>query len=65
MKQGAERRREVKTRLTDAAYEELQFHKAANGFDSDSAALASIVEKHLLGANYLLRTALRRNGELA
>lgn len=60
MKKRAEHKSEVKTRLTDAAYDELQFYKAANGFDSDAAALASIVEKHLLGANYLLRQAARR-----
>lgn len=60
MKQRAEHRNEVKTRLTDTVYDELQFFKTANGFDSDSAALSALVEKALLGANYPLRDLMRR-----
>lgn len=60
MKQRADPRTEVKTRLTDAVYDELQLFKTANGFDSDSAALSALVEKALFGANYPLRDLMRR-----
>ncbi|WP_423197876.1 hypothetical protein DFLDMN_001514 [Cupriavidus sp. H19C3] len=63
MKSRAPYRSEVKTRLTDEAYAEFQLYKEANGYHSEAAALSTIVEKFLLGANHPLRSIVRRESD--
>ena len=49
MSRRTEYRNEVKTRLSDRAYQGLQAFKALQGIGSDSAALARITEILLFG----------------
>jgi len=58
MSRRAEYRNEAKTRLRDRAYDALQLYKQVNGIDSDSAAIARIVEQHLFGAVGTLPVAI-------
>ncbi len=45
----AEFRNEIKTRLRDRAYEALQLYKRVNGIESDSAAVARLVDVAMFG----------------
>lgn len=49
MSRRAEFRNEVKTRLKDRSYDALQAFKQVHGIDSDSAAVARIVDLGLFG----------------
>ncbi|MFX1675177.1 hypothetical protein PWR63_23505 [Paraburkholderia sp. A2WS-5] len=49
MSRRTEYRNEVKTRLSDRAYEGMQAFKALHGIESDSAALARITDLLLFG----------------
>jgi hypothetical protein len=52
MKNRAAYRTEVKTRLTDTVYDRLQLFKQVHGIESDSAALARLIEMGLFGVLY-------------
>ena len=49
MSRRTEYRNEVKTRLSDRAYEGMQAFKALHGIESDSAALSRITDLMLFG----------------
>ena len=49
MKNRADSRTEVKTRLRDDVYDRLQLFKQLHGIESDSAALSRIAEIGLFG----------------
>lgn len=49
MRKRAEYRNEVKTRVSDAIFDRLQLFKELHGIESDSAAVARILEMALFG----------------
>lgn len=49
MRKRAEFRNEIKTRVSDAIFDRLQLFKELHGIESDSAAMARLLEAALFG----------------